>query len=46
MGYLIVEETYLHGFGGISDSYISDIHFERLAAGYTTESRLGMIFVT
>ena len=33
-------------WGGIDASYLSDIHFERLSAGDTTECRLGMIFFT
>ena len=44
--YVIDREICLHGFGGIAVSYISEIHFEILAAGYTTECRLAMVFVT
>ena len=44
--YVIVGETWLNDFGGLSASYFSDIHFERLADGYTIECRLGIIFVT
>ena len=44
--YVIGREICLHGFGGIAVSYISEIHFEILAAGDTTECRLGMVFVT
>ena len=43
--YVIGSDIWLHGFGNISASYLSDIHFERLAYGYTTDSIIGMIFV-
>ena len=44
--YLICGETWLHDFGGIYDSYISDIYFELITAVDTTECRLDMIFGT
>ena len=40
--WIIVRETWLHNFGGISVSYLSDILFEQLAAGDITEFRIGM----
>ena len=43
--YVIGRETWFHDFGGFAASYISEIHFERLAAGDTTECGLGMMFV-
>ena len=43
--YVISGEAQLYDLGGLSASYISYIHFERLADGKTTESRLGMIFL-
>ena len=46
VSYVIVDEAWLHYFGGISASYISDIYFDKLPSGDTTESRLRMIFVT
>ena len=46
MRYVIYRETWLHDFWGIAVSYISDINFERLAAGDTTECRIGVISVT
>ena len=46
VSYVINEETQLHGLGGITLSYLSDIPFEQLDDGYTTECRPGMIFVT
>ena len=39
-------ETWLHDFGRLAVSYISDIPFEQLDDGYTTECIIGMIFVT
>ena len=36
----------LNKLGGVYVSYHSDTTFERLDYGYTTECRLGMIFVT
>ena len=39
-------DTRLHDLGGFCDSYLSEIPFEKLYYGYTTECRLGMIFVT
>ena len=36
----------MHDFGGIAFPYTSDILFERLSDGDTTECRLGMTFVT
>ena len=44
--YVIIRETWLHYFGGIYDYYISDINFERLSAGDTTDSILETIFFT
>ena len=44
--YLIVGEIWLHDFGGIACYYLSGIQFELLSSGYTTESRLGMVFFT
>ena len=44
--FIISRETWLNNFGGLAVSYISDIHFERLAAGDTTECRLGITFFT
>ena len=44
--YIIDGETWLYNFGRIDVYYLSDIQFERLAAGETTECRLGMIFCT
>ena len=38
--------TWLHDLGGVYFFYLSYILFERLDDGYTTECRLGMIFVT
>ena len=46
LSYVINGEIWLYDLGGISVSYISDIPFERLDEGYTTECRLGMIFFT
>ena len=46
MRYVIDRETQLHGFWGIDVSYLSDICFEQLSAGDTTECRLGMILFT
>ena len=43
--YVIVRETWLNDLGVLADSYLSDIHFERLADGDKTDSRIGMIFV-
>ena len=39
-------ETQFHDLGGIYVSYLSYTPFEQLDDGYTTECRLGMIFVT
>ena len=39
-------ETWLHDLGGIYVSYNPDTPFEKLDAGYTTECRLWIIFVT
>ena len=44
--YVINRETRLHYFGGYNVYYLSDIHFELLAAGYITVCILGLIFVT
>ena len=44
--YSIGRETRLNDFGGITASYLSEIHIEQLDAGDTTECTLGMIFVT
>ena len=43
---IIDGETWLHGLGGRSVSYLSYIPFEQLDDGYTTECILWMIFVT
>ena len=37
-------DTWLHYLGGIDVSYFSDIAFERLDDGYTTNFLFGMIF--
>ena len=39
VSYAINVETWFHGLGWISVSYISDIPFEQLDDGYTTECR-------
>ena len=44
--YIIVREIWLHGLGGLVDSYLSDIIFDQLSAGDTTDCRLGMVYVT
>ena len=44
--YVINGETWLHDLGQITVSYLSDIPFERLDDGYTTECRLVMRFFT
>ena len=46
VSYVIDGNTWLHDLGGLDVSYHSETPFERLADGYTTECRLGMIFVT
>ena len=46
VSYVIDGETWLHDSGEIYVSYLSYIPFEWLDDGYTTECRLGMIFVT
>ena len=43
--HVIDGETQLHALGGIYVSYLSYIPFEQIDDGYTTECRLGMIFV-
>ena len=43
---LINGDIWLHDLGGIDVSYHSDKPFEQLDDGYTTDCRLGMIFVT
>ena len=40
--YVICGDKWLHGFGGLAASYISDKHFEQLAAGNKTECSLGV----
>ena len=45
VSYVIDGETWLHDLGGLAISYLSDIPFEQFDNGYTTECRLGMIFV-
>ena len=44
--YIIGGYTWLRYFWGLAASYLSYIHFEQLAGGDTTDSILGMIFVT
>ena len=39
-------ETWFHDLGGLVVYYLSDIQFEQLDDGYTTEFILGVIFVT
>ena len=46
VSYAIDGETWLHDLGGIDDYYLSDMHFERLDGGYTTDCRLGIQFFT
>ena len=43
---IIGGETWLHNLGRLAVFYLSDIYFEQLAAGYTTEIIIGMIFFT
>ena len=44
--YVIGGETWLRDFGGLAISYLSDIQFEQIYYGDTTECILGMIFFT
>ena len=44
MSLVIDGDTWLHDLGGGDVKYLSDIPFERLDDGYTTECTLGMIF--
>ena len=46
VSYVIDGETWSHDLGGLSVSYISDIPFERLYDGYTTDCRLGIRYVS
>ena len=46
MSHVIDGETWLHDLGGLAVSYLSDIPYGLLDDAYTTECRLGMIFVT
>ena len=46
VSHVIFGNTWLHDLGGIYVSCLSYIPCERLDDGYTTECRLGMIFVT
>ena len=46
VSYVIDGNTWLHDLGGLDVSYHSEKPFERIEYGYTTECRLGMIFVT
>ena len=46
VGHVIDEDTWLHGLGRGSFSYLSYIPFERLNYGYKIECRLGMKFFT
>ena len=39
-------ETWFHDLGVLDVSYNSDTPFEQLDDGYTTECRIGIIFVT
>ena len=43
--YVIHVDTWLDCLGGLDVSYLSDIPFEQLDDGYTTECRLGMRFL-
>ena len=45
VSYVIDGDVWLYDLWGISVSYISDIPFELLDDGYTTEFRFGMIFL-
>ena len=46
MRYVIVREIWLHDFGRLAVSCLSDTQFKQLAAGDTTEFILGMVFST
>ena len=45
VSYVIAGDTWLNNFGRLDVSYFSDIHFERISFGGTTECRLGIIFL-
>ena len=44
--YLTNGVTFLHNLWGLDVSYLPDIPFELLDNGYTTDCKLGVIFVT
>ena len=46
VSFAIDMETWLHDLGSLDVSYHSATSLEKLDGGYTTECRLGMIFVT
>ena len=44
--YVIGGDTRSHDLGGVAASYLSDIHFELISSGDTTECILGVRFFT